>query len=137
GRRFPRRAVWLPLAAAAAIAALLIWAPREPQAPEGSARLTAESAGSAPSEVGADPALPVIVEASRAAEEVLQAAGEDEVVNLLDAPLIDAVDADGSLVTDEFADRTELEAAFADLPTEDREAILDELASVSLDLPRP
>ncbi|MGH7558774.1 MAG: hypothetical protein ACREMD_13535 [Gemmatimonadota bacterium] len=132
-RHVSRRAVWVPLAAAAAVAALVIWAPREPEPPEGSVRVAPEDAESAPSAIGAHAAFPVIVQATQAAEEVLQAPGGDEAVSLLDAPLIDEIDADGSPFTADYDDRVELEEAFADLPMEDREAILDELASVSFE----
>ncbi len=134
-RRFPGWAVWTPLAAAAVIAALVVWAPRGLRSPENPVRITAYAgrSGSSPSELGEDAARPVVVEASRAAEEVLQAAGLEDTGGLVDAPPIDAGIPDGSLVIADYEDPIQLEEAFADLPSEDREAILDELASISFE----
>jgi len=122
-RRLSRRSVWVPAVAAAAIAALLLWAPRGTRSPE-----TAPTAD-APA---ADPAaLPVIVDATRAAEEVVKAAGEPAVVEgLVEPSLTDVTVPDVTVSTlDEWDGSAELEQEFAELPGEDREAILTELAS--------
>ena len=122
-RRLPRRLVWLPAVAAAALAALLLWAPRGTRSPE-----TAPTA-----DRPADSAtLPVIVDATRAAEEVVEAAGEPAVVEELVEPSpTDITLPDVAVSTlDEWSGSAELEQEFAELPSEDREAILTELASV-------
>lgn len=122
-RRLSRRWVWLPAVAAAAIAGVLLWAPRGTRPP-----------GTAPvAEAPADSAvLPVIVDATRAAEEVAQAAGDpDAAERLAETPPLDPAEPDlDAPISDGWGETLELEAEFAALPAADREAILTELASV-------
>ncbi|MGH7588211.1 MAG: hypothetical protein ACRELU_06435 [Gemmatimonadota bacterium] len=122
--RLSRRSVWLPGIAAAAIAALLLWAPRGTRSPETAPTADEPAAGSA--------TLPVIVDATRAAEEVVEAAGEPAVVEeLVGSSPTDITLPDVAAPTfDEWSATAELEREFAELPSEDREAILTELASV-------
>jgi hypothetical protein len=121
-RRLPRRAVWLP-AAAAAVAALLLWAPRGSRSP-----------GPAPSpEAPASSAsLPVVFQATRAAEEVAEAADDpDAAERLLQTPSLDPADPDiAAALSDGWSETLEIEREFAGLSDADREAILTELASV-------
>lgn len=105
GRRLSRRLVWLP-AIAAAIAALLLWAPRWTRSPETAPSPDAPAGGSAP--------LAVVVDATRAAEEVVAD------IRLPDVEVS---------TLEEWSGSAELEREFAELPSEDREAILTELTS--------
>ncbi len=122
-RRLSRWSVWLPAVAAAAIAALLIWAPRGTRSP-----------GTAPTaEAPADPvSLPVIVDATRAAEEVAEAADDPETAERLVAtPPLDSTEPDmAAPISEGWSETLEIEEEFAGLPAADREAILIELASV-------
>ena len=122
-RRLSRR-FWLPAIAAAAIAALLLWAPRGTRSP-GTAPIAVTTAADSAT-------LPVIVDATRAAEEVAEAAGEPAVVEeLVGSSPTDIMLPDvAAPALDEWSDSAELEREFAGLPSEDREAILTELASV-------
>ena len=76
--------------------------------------------------------LPVIVDATRAAEEVAQAAGDpDAAERLAETPPLDPAEPDlDAPISDGWGETLELEAEFAALPAADREAILTELASV-------
>lgn len=123
-RRLSRRSIWLPAIAAAAIAALLLWAPRGTRSPGTATIADTPAADSA--------TLPVIVDATRAAEEVAEAAGEPAVVEeLVGSSPTDIMLPDvAAPALDEWSDSAELEREFAELPSEDREAILTELASV-------
>jgi anti-sigma factor RsiW len=123
-RRLSRRSVWLPAIAAAAIAGLLLWAPRGTRSPGPEPTPDAPVAHSA--------TLPVIVDATRAAEEMVEAAGEPGVVEaLVESSSTDITPPDVAAPTlDEWSGSAELEREFAELPSEDREAILTELASV-------
>jgi anti-sigma factor RsiW len=120
-RRLPRRAVWLP-AAAAAVAALLLWAPRGTRSP-----------GPAPDAEADSATLPVVFDATRAAEEVVEAADDpDAAERLLQTPSLDPVDPDvAATISDDWSETLEIEAEFAGLSAADREAILTELASVN------
>jgi hypothetical protein len=120
-RRLPRRAVWLP-AAAAAVAALLLWAPRGTRSP-----------GPAPDAEADSATLPVVFDATRAAEEVVEAADDpDAAERLLQTPSLDPVDPDvAATISDGWSETLEIEAEFAGLSAADREAILTELASVN------
>ncbi|HET6340901.1 MAG TPA: hypothetical protein VFG78_01825 [Gemmatimonadota bacterium] len=122
-RRLPRRSVWLPAIAAAAIAGLLLWAPRGTRPP-----------GTAPgAEAPADSAtLSVIVDAARAAEEVVQAADDpDTAERLVQTPPLDPAEADiAAPISYGWNETLDIEEEFAALPAADREAILTELASV-------
>lgn len=135
-RRLPRWTVWVPLTAAAAVAAFLIGSPfgspREDRS--GASALRVEAPGDPPATAPAAGAtLAVVAEASRAAEEVLAEAGTRGARGLVHAPPIDAGLPVGSLALDD-EERIVLQEEFAALPTEDREAILEELATVSFEL---
>lgn len=121
-RRLSRRSVWLPAVAAAALAALLLWTPRGAQTPT---RPTLSApADSMP--------LPVITDATRAAEEVARAADDVETAErLVETPPLDPSQPDiPAPISDDWSEALEIEADFAELPAADREAILTELASV-------
>lgn len=128
GARVPRRAVWPAVLAAAAVAALLLWAPRPGPGPE----ITATDDSST-----GPPVLPVVVEATRAAEEAIRAAAEPGAVEeLVEASPVDDTDVSLSEPDPALLDGWEavaaLEQAFAGLSVEDRRAILAELASADL-----
>lgn len=123
-RRLSRRSVWLPAVAAAAIAALILWAPRGTRSP--GIEPTADAPAVRPS------TLPVIVDATRAAEEMVEVAGEPAIVQeLVESSPTDITLADVAVTSlDAWSESAELEREFAELSDQDREAILTELASV-------
>lgn len=118
-RRLSRRSVWLPAVAAAAMAALLLWAPRGTRSPG-----TAPAADST--------SLPVIADATRAAEEVAQAVDDPATAErLVETPPLDPTQPDiAAPLSEGWSETLEIEEEFAGLPAADREAILTELASV-------
>lgn len=122
-RRLRRWSLWLPAVAAAAISSLLIWAPRGTRSPwtAPTANLPAEST-----------TLPVIVDATRAAEEVAQAADDPETAERpVTTPPLDAAEPDlAASISDGWSETLEIEEEFAGLPVADRQAILTELASL-------
>lgn len=121
-RRLSRRSIWVPAVAAAAIAALLLWAPRGTRSPETAPTVYAPAESATP---------PVIVDATRAAEEVAAAAGEPAAAEPLVESSASNIMLPGVAVStfEEWSDSAELEREFAALSSEDREAILAELAS--------
>lgn len=121
-KRRSRRQVWLPAVAAAGIAALLLWAPREDRNPA-----TSPSAD-APAGTG----LPVVAQATRAAEEIVAAAGDPGLAEELVESASTDIPATATPIDDDWNPGLELEREFTALPREDREAILTELASLDL-----
>jgi hypothetical protein len=122
-RRLSRRSVWLPAVAAAAMAALLLWTPRGTRSPG-----TAPNADSP----AYSTSLPVIADATRAAQEVAQAADDaDTTERLVETPPLDLTQPDlAAPISDGWSETLEIEEEFAGLPAPDRDAILTELASV-------
>ncbi|HKY61757.1 MAG TPA: hypothetical protein VJP59_12185 [Gemmatimonadota bacterium] len=124
--RLSRRSAWLP-AVAAAIAALILWAPRGTRLPETAPTADAPAADTT--------TLAVVVDANRAAEEVVEAAGEPAAAE----PLTESSPSGSTLpdvaesTFEDWSGSAELEREFAALPREDREAILTELASADFD----
>jgi hypothetical protein len=145
-RRLSRPALWIPLAAAALIAALVIGFPPADRFRAGSPPSIDEVVRSGPSpwkaedalpqpRRGSDRPLPVMVEANRAAGEVLQAVGDDgEAERLVEDSSIDDGIPGSPLAALDYDDVSELEEEFAGLPSTDRKAILDELADTRFDL---